>query len=67
MYFQDDGNLVIADGRNTVIWAANSHGKGGRVLKFQDDRNCVIYTDNGIAVWTTHTQVKDGEEDELRR
>lgn len=58
MVMQDDGNLVIYDRDDGVLWATGTDGNPGAELRFQDDGNVVIYGQGGDALWATGT---DGE------
>jgi hypothetical protein len=53
--FQADGNLVVYTSANRPVWASNTYGHNGSVLKIQEDGNVVIY-DNGRAIWASNTQ-----------
>lgn len=58
MIMQDDGNLVIYDRDDAVLWASNTVGNPGAELRFQEDGNVVIYSEDGTPLWATGT---DGE------
>nr|WP_068890366.1 hypothetical protein [Pedobacter panaciterrae] len=53
---QTDGNLVLyRTSNNQVLWATNTHGKGGRYLMFQNDGNLVLYKNSDYTgvVWAS--------------
>lgn len=52
---QDDGNLVIYDGRNNPVWASGTNGNPGAYGKMQDDGNFVIYDSGDNPLWATGT------------
>ena len=54
---QVDGNLVLRDGDNNVIWSSNTanRGSGGYYLQVQDDANLVIYDKNIKVIWASNT------------
>ena len=54
--FQTDGNFVIYNAWNYVIWNSGSQNRGGSVLYFQGDGNVVIYRSDGRAVWASGVQ-----------
>jgi hypothetical protein len=64
---QTDGNLVLygqphSDGSLNPIWASNTAGHRGDVLRVQDDGNVVIYqggAPGGNPIWDTHTAGAD--------
>src|SRR5215207_7766902 len=51
---QDDGNLVLAAGSESV-WATGTNGQGVERLEVQKDGNCVLYTPDK-PVWHTDTK-----------
>jgi hypothetical protein len=55
--FQDDGNLVIYDIKNTVLWASNTGGPQylGSKLIMQDDGNLVAYNPQSAPYWSSGT------------
>jgi hypothetical protein len=57
LIMQDDGNLVISDINNKVLWASYSNGRGVGPyrLMMQPDGNLVIYDKNNSAIWNTGT------------
>lgn len=55
---QGDGNLVTYTSTGRVVWASNTHGKGGTWLALQGDGNLVLYTSSGQPVWATGTNGK---------
>ncbi|TAH34249.1 hypothetical protein EYC59_03110 [Candidatus Saccharibacteria bacterium] len=60
---QTDGNLVLRNWQDTIIWSSNTAGSGGTVFVLQaSDGNLVIYTaaTNGTAVWAANTGGKGG-------
>ena len=54
--FQTDGNFVIYNAWNYVIWNSGSQNRGGSILYFQGDGNVVIYRSDGKAVWASGVQ-----------
>ena len=54
--FQTDGNFVIYNAWNYVIWNSGSQNRGGSILYFQGDGNVVIYRSDGRAVWASGVQ-----------
>ncbi len=54
--FQTDGNFVIYNAWNYVIWNSGSQNRGGSILYFQGDGNVVIYRSDGQAVWASGVQ-----------
>lgn len=51
--FQDDGNLVIYDGRGNVVFTTDTQGRGNN-LSVQNDGNVVIYDTRGNPVWSSN-------------
>ena len=51
---QNDGNVVLFDGKGTPQWATNSWGKGSAPYRLilQDDGNVVVKDAEGILVWS---------------
>jgi hypothetical protein len=64
---QTDGNLVLygqphSDGSQNPVWASNTGGHRGDVLRVQDDGNVVIYqggAPGGNPIWATQTAGAD--------
>jgi len=54
---QPDGNLVMYDNTNAVIWNSQTYNRGTSPFKLvmQSDGNLVIYDANGWASWNTRT------------
>lgn len=52
----DDGNLVIVDYSDAVIWQAGTAGKGGVILSMQADGDLVLKDASGNPVWSTNTK-----------
>ena len=54
---QDDGNLVLYDGKNQPHWASNTwrHGEPPYRATMQDDGNLVLYDVRGTATWASNT------------
>ena len=48
---QTDGNLVIYDKDNKVMWAANRLASNIKGVVMQDDGNLVVYDDNNKVIW----------------
>jgi len=58
MWMQTNGNLVLRNSANAVVWSSNSYvGPGGTYyLAIQNDGNLVIYNAaNNNAIWATDT------------
>jgi len=51
---QGDGNFVVYDAKNGVIWQSKTAGSSGAYMVMQDDGNLVIYY-NGRAIWALGT------------
>lgn len=51
---QNDGNVVLFDGKGTPQWATNSWGKGNGPYRLilQDDGNLVVRDAEGMLVWS---------------
>ena len=47
-----DGNLVVVDVGNQVLWQTMTTGSGNYAV-VQDDANLVIYTSNNEKLWST--------------
>lgn len=50
---QSDGNLVIYNKNNKVIWDSNTSGNNNSILCMQTDGNLVIYNSNNKAIWNS--------------
>jgi hypothetical protein len=50
-----DGNLVVYNGYDQVVWASNTGGWYGAGLTVQSDGNTVMYEPYGMALWETGT------------
>ena len=59
LIMQSDGNLVLFNVDDGVLWASNTPGQGASRLVVQDDGNMVIYrrSDN-VATWSTGTYLR---------
>ena len=55
LIMQSDGNLVVYNGSNKVIWNTRTANTGGNRLTMQSDGNLVIYTASNSPKWHTHT------------
>jgi hypothetical protein len=57
---QQDGNLVVYDGNNAVIWASNTNKKGVPPYRvtMQEDGNLVVYDGNNAPIWASNTKGK---------
>merc|ERR1740121_2463833 len=55
---QTDGNLVVKEGADRMIWASNSFNQGQDPyrLRMGSDGNLVIYDRNNKAVWNSNTR-----------
>jgi len=58
--FQPDGNLVVYNKRNMVIWDSKTANRGGKAL-FQSDGNLVIYDRRGQSIFSTNSSNKNGK------
>lgn len=54
---QADGNLVIYDQSNNVLWASGTNGHPGAHGIMQSDGNFVIYDSGNNPLWATGTNV----------
>lgn len=52
---QFDGNLVLYDQNDAVLWTNNTVGSGASKLNVQSDGNLVLYTAADVPGWHTHT------------
>ncbi|MHC5938126.1 hypothetical protein [Nostoc sp.] len=52
---QRDGNFVVYDSDNNVIWASNTFDTQVNNIVMQYDCNLVIYDSNAIPTWATFT------------
>ena len=55
---QNDGNLVLYDGRRFVIWASNTMGKGEMPYRLimQDNGNLVMKDGKNLMFWASSTR-----------
>lgn len=58
---QNDGNLVVYDGRNSVIWASGTNGKGQAPYKLVmlDDGNLSLRDSKELIFWGSWTKQYD--------
>lgn len=58
---QNDGNLVVYDGRNSVIWASATNGKGQAPYKLVmlDDGNLTLRDSKELIFWGSWTKQYD--------
>jgi len=59
LQLQPDGNLVLRNAANTVVWRSNTSGHPGASTRMQTDGNLVVYDAAGKSVWSTKTYGKD--------
>jgi hypothetical protein len=52
---QPDGNLVLHNAANAVVWSSGTSGHPGSSTRLQTDGNLVIYDSAGTAIWSTKT------------
>ncbi|MEH2318721.1 hypothetical protein [Nostoc sp.] len=52
---QSDGNFVLYDSSNNVLWASNTFDTEVNNIIMQYDCNLVIYDSNAIPTWATFT------------
>ncbi|CAF1046512.1 unnamed protein product [Didymodactylos carnosus] len=57
LFVQTDGNIVLYDTYNRVVWNSQTGMKGTKphFLAMQDDGNLVLYDSNGQPTWSTGT------------
>jgi hypothetical protein len=60
---QDDGNLVLKDKKQKIIWASGSHIRAKNMQKpfrliMQSDGNLVIYDKNNKVPWSSRSYIK---------
>ena len=53
--FQEDGNLVLYDPSEQVLWSSNTAGQGAKLLAMQLDGELAIYKENGEKLWGSGT------------
>ncbi|MCX4097072.1 LysM peptidoglycan-binding domain-containing protein [Nocardia sp. alder85J] len=58
---QPDGNLVLSEPGGTVVWAAQTHGRGVVRGTLQSDGNFVLYDGDGGPVWATDTPGREAD------
>lgn len=56
---QQDGNLVLSEGRSAV-WAAGTDGSGAVRANVQEDGNFVLYKGDNSPVWASETSGNSG-------
>ena len=61
LQLQEDGNLVLRNANEEMIWASNSYERGEAPyrLLMQPDNNLVIYDGKGKAIWSTDVYITD--------
>jgi hypothetical protein len=47
------GNFVVYAPGHEAVWATNTTGQPGSVLRLQDDRNMVIHAPGNVAAWAS--------------
>nr|WP_315034114.1 hypothetical protein [uncultured Chryseobacterium sp.] len=60
LVFQEDGNLVLYNGRNSPVWASNTEGRGTRAA-FQADGNLVVYDRINKPIFSADTYNKNSD------
>lgn len=50
LVFQPDGNLVVLDTSNKVLWSTGTGGRGDQ-LKFYGDGVLEIFDKSGVSIW----------------
>lgn len=55
---ESNGNLVIYDENNQVVWQADTVGVGD-YLRLENDANLVLYDRNGFEIWTSRTALSN--------
>lgn len=53
---QADGNLVLYQSGNVVLWHSETSGRSMRATVMQADGNLVVYDANNVASWSSQTQ-----------
>lgn len=52
---QNDGNFVLYDSSNNILWESNTFDTEVNNIVMQSDCNLVIYDSNAIPTWATFT------------
>ncbi|MEH1835481.1 MAG: hypothetical protein V7L29_26365 [Nostoc sp.] len=52
---QSDGNFVVYDSSNNILWASNTFDTEVNNIVMQYDCNLIIYDSNAIPTWATFT------------
>ncbi len=55
LLYQTDGNLVLRDAADTILWASNTSGTTPKEAKMQSDGNFVVYDSAGTARFASGT------------
>ncbi len=58
LVFQRDGNLVVLNRNNAVLWSSKTDGRGKKAT-FQTDGNFVVYDSAGNAIFSSNTNNKN--------
>jgi len=61
LQLQTDGNLVLYENGNGVVWSTNTNGQNAAYLVLQVDGNLVLYGENGTVLWASETSGQIGE------
>jgi hypothetical protein len=56
---QTDGDLVLRDEHDKVVWSTGTHAEGTHVV-FQGDGNFVLYSSTNETLWSSRTDGHDG-------
>jgi hypothetical protein len=54
LIFQDDGNLVVYNRAESLMWNSKTSGRGVKAI-FQDDGNLVVYSQRNAVIFSTNT------------
>jgi hypothetical protein len=56
---QTNGDLVLSDEHDKVVWSTGTHAEGTHVV-FQADGNFVLYSSSNATLWSSRTDGHDG-------
>jgi D-mannose binding lectin len=59
LVLQTDGNLVLHDEHDSVVWATGTQAAGTHVV-FQGDGNFVLYSSTDETLWSSRTDGHNG-------
>jgi hypothetical protein len=55
LVFQDDGNMLILDGNNNILFQTHTGSNPQAFFRIQDDGNLVIIQQGGAVLWASKT------------